>query len=233
VCNQKFPGWPPGARTANGTALCHWMQLYRYFMSQSNEFCLYNTSCCFSTGVCCCWFRYGLSPETFGYTLVLTTFLGSGRWMLLPLISALVVCIQHSVCLTLTRWRRDALPQWLINPTSTYPFICFKHAYNVWFCQSEGETHSLSDYHPTSLIQLFVPDTRFVPEFAKVKMRHSSSDVFTPLYLIIYLFRTLLLCLPVLKAKVRRTAFRCLIYPAPPYLIICRKIVTIMQNVYK
>jgi hypothetical protein len=22
-CVQKFPDWPPGARTANGTALCH------------------------------------------------------------------------------------------------------------------------------------------------------------------------------------------------------------------
>jgi hypothetical protein len=22
-CNQNFPDWPPGARTANGTALCH------------------------------------------------------------------------------------------------------------------------------------------------------------------------------------------------------------------
>jgi hypothetical protein len=22
-CIQKFPDWPPGARTANGTALCH------------------------------------------------------------------------------------------------------------------------------------------------------------------------------------------------------------------
>jgi hypothetical protein len=22
-CIQKFPNWPPGARTANGTALCH------------------------------------------------------------------------------------------------------------------------------------------------------------------------------------------------------------------
>jgi hypothetical protein len=22
-CFQKFPDWPPGARTANGTALCH------------------------------------------------------------------------------------------------------------------------------------------------------------------------------------------------------------------
>jgi hypothetical protein len=22
-CNQKFPDWKPGARTANGTALCH------------------------------------------------------------------------------------------------------------------------------------------------------------------------------------------------------------------
>jgi hypothetical protein len=22
-CTQKFPDWPPGARTANGTILCH------------------------------------------------------------------------------------------------------------------------------------------------------------------------------------------------------------------
>jgi hypothetical protein len=22
-CMQKFPDWPPGARAANGTALCH------------------------------------------------------------------------------------------------------------------------------------------------------------------------------------------------------------------
>jgi len=28
-CIQKFPDWPPGARTANGTALCHYVQLYR------------------------------------------------------------------------------------------------------------------------------------------------------------------------------------------------------------
>jgi hypothetical protein len=33
VGNQKFPDWPPGARTANGTALCHWVQLYRYFVN--------------------------------------------------------------------------------------------------------------------------------------------------------------------------------------------------------
>jgi hypothetical protein len=29
-CIQKFPDWPPGARTANGTALCQEVQLYRY-----------------------------------------------------------------------------------------------------------------------------------------------------------------------------------------------------------
>jgi hypothetical protein len=28
-CIQKFLDWPPGARTANGTALCHQVQLYR------------------------------------------------------------------------------------------------------------------------------------------------------------------------------------------------------------
>jgi hypothetical protein len=38
-CIQKFPDWLPGARTANGTALCHYVQFYRYFVSQSSEFC--------------------------------------------------------------------------------------------------------------------------------------------------------------------------------------------------
>jgi len=40
------------------------MQLYRYLVSQSSEFCRYNE--CY----CCCLFRYRLSPETFGYTRV-------------------------------------------------------------------------------------------------------------------------------------------------------------------
>jgi len=44
--------------------------LYRYFVSQSSEFCRHNPLCCFSTNVYyCCLFRYRLSPETFGYTL--------------------------------------------------------------------------------------------------------------------------------------------------------------------
>jgi len=58
-------------RTANGTALYHEVQLYRYFVSQSSEFCRPNPLCCFSTSVyCCCWFRYRLSPETFGCTFL-------------------------------------------------------------------------------------------------------------------------------------------------------------------
>jgi len=39
---QKFSDWPLGAKTANGTALCHYVQLYRYFMSQTSEFCCHN-----------------------------------------------------------------------------------------------------------------------------------------------------------------------------------------------
>jgi hypothetical protein len=71
-CIQRFPDWPPRARTVNGTALCHKMQLCRYFLSQSSEFCCHNPLCCFSTSVYCCkrTLRYRLSPETFGYTLV-------------------------------------------------------------------------------------------------------------------------------------------------------------------
>jgi hypothetical protein len=66
-----FPDWPPRARTADGTALHHYTQLYRHFMSQYSEFCRYNPLSCFSTSVyCCCLFRYRLSLETFGYTFV-------------------------------------------------------------------------------------------------------------------------------------------------------------------
>jgi hypothetical protein len=41
------------------------MYLYRYFMSQSSEFCRHNPLCCFSVSVYCycCLFRYRLSPE--------------------------------------------------------------------------------------------------------------------------------------------------------------------------
>jgi hypothetical protein len=70
-CIQKFPDWPPGARTANDTALCYYVQLYRYFVSQSSESCRHNPLCCFPTSVYrCCLFRYRQSPETFEYILV-------------------------------------------------------------------------------------------------------------------------------------------------------------------
>jgi hypothetical protein len=67
------------------------MQFYRYLVSQSSEFCRHNPLCCFSTSVyycyccccCCCLFRYRLSPETFGYTLV--------WWLDEPICSALQV----------------------------------------------------------------------------------------------------------------------------------------------
>jgi hypothetical protein len=35
---------------------CHLVQLHRYFVSQSNEFCRHNPLCCFSTNVCYCCF---------------------------------------------------------------------------------------------------------------------------------------------------------------------------------
>jgi len=47
--------------------------LYPYFVSQSSDFCRHNPLCCFSMSVYCCKriFLYRLSPETFGYILVL------------------------------------------------------------------------------------------------------------------------------------------------------------------
>jgi hypothetical protein len=32
-CIQMLPDWLPGARTANGKALCQYVQFYRYFVS--------------------------------------------------------------------------------------------------------------------------------------------------------------------------------------------------------
>jgi hypothetical protein len=72
------------------------VQLYRYFVSQSSEFCHHNPLCCFWTSVYCCLFRYRLSPETFGYTLAhsyccasstdslneLMEFLVCGQWLI-------------------------------------------------------------------------------------------------------------------------------------------------------
>jgi hypothetical protein len=71
-CIQKFLDWLPGARTANGTALCHYVKLCRSFVSQSSEFWSHNTLCCFSTSNTKCKhiFPYRLSLEAFGYTLV-------------------------------------------------------------------------------------------------------------------------------------------------------------------
>jgi len=48
------------------------VQLYRYFVNRSSEFCLHSPLCCFSTSVYCCRriFPYRLSPETSGYTLI-------------------------------------------------------------------------------------------------------------------------------------------------------------------
>jgi hypothetical protein len=40
------------------------------FVRQSSEFCRHNPLYCFSTSVYCCLFRYRLSPEIYGYTLL-------------------------------------------------------------------------------------------------------------------------------------------------------------------
>jgi hypothetical protein len=71
-CIQKFPDWLPGAKTANDTSVCNYVQFHHGFMSQSVEFCRHNPLSYFSTSVYCCKhiFRYGLSPKTFGYPLV-------------------------------------------------------------------------------------------------------------------------------------------------------------------
>jgi hypothetical protein len=69
----KVPDWPPGARTANGTALCHKVQLYIYFVSQSSvcfaAITLYVASQRVFTVVKRI-FLYRMTAETFGYSPV-------------------------------------------------------------------------------------------------------------------------------------------------------------------
>jgi hypothetical protein len=64
----KVSGLTARSENCKCTALCHYVQLYRYFVSQSSEFCRHNPLCCLSTSVYFCKpiFRYRLSPENFG-----------------------------------------------------------------------------------------------------------------------------------------------------------------------
>jgi hypothetical protein len=75
MCTKVYPkvsGLAAWSENANSTVLCHSVQLYRYFVSQSSEVCRHNPLCCFSMSntkdkhIS----RYRLSPETFGYAVV-------------------------------------------------------------------------------------------------------------------------------------------------------------------
>jgi hypothetical protein len=76
-----------------------------YFVSQSSEFCRYNSLCCFSTSVycCCCVFRYRLSPGTFGYTLV------HARFEVFMKIQFVVFCIV-APCSVVAAYQRFGAP---------------------------------------------------------------------------------------------------------------------------
>jgi hypothetical protein len=65
------------------------ISLFCESVSQSSEFSCHNLLCCFSKSVCCCLFRYRLSPEIFGYTLVF----GSGNWHIFR-----SICYHSTVC---------------------------------------------------------------------------------------------------------------------------------------
>jgi hypothetical protein len=97
-CIQKFPNRPPGDRTANGTALCHLVQLYRYSLSQCSESSHHNRLCCLSTSVYCL-FHYRLSPETFRHTLICVCKIGQ-PWRLLLSVGS---CITWGLLSPVTR----------------------------------------------------------------------------------------------------------------------------------
>jgi hypothetical protein len=95
-CTQKFRTGRL-EREANGTALCHYEQSNRYFVSQYSEFCHHNPLCCFSTSVYCCWCRYRLSPETFGYTLVPETiFHAMGRGIYVNILHPVIIDVYYT-----------------------------------------------------------------------------------------------------------------------------------------
>jgi len=67
-----YEGLSKSFRTGRLERELQMVQLYRYFVSQSTEFCRHNPLCCFSTSNTKGrhTFFYRLSPEAFGYTLV-------------------------------------------------------------------------------------------------------------------------------------------------------------------
>jgi hypothetical protein len=78
--NRTYEGVSKGFRTGRLEREQEMIQLsatrrnyLAIFLSQYSEFCRHNPLCSFSTSVYCCKriFRYRLSPETFGYTLVI------------------------------------------------------------------------------------------------------------------------------------------------------------------
>jgi hypothetical protein len=66
-CSQKFPDWPPGARTANGTAVIRRSSIVILWVSLVSFAATTLSVACQQVFIIVC---YWLSPETFGYTLV-------------------------------------------------------------------------------------------------------------------------------------------------------------------
>jgi hypothetical protein len=106
------------------------VQLYRYFVSQSSEFCRHNPLCCFSTsdtkGTCI--FSYRLSPKTFGCTLVLFV---KNRIFNLTLSSVVSVLLIGSVIKIFVSTLNNRKDHWRIKitkttfeNTSTFQFCC-------------------------------------------------------------------------------------------------------------
>jgi hypothetical protein len=72
-CSYHTRVYPEVSELAAWSENCKWYSSLPLGVSQPSEFCCHNTLCCFSTTLyCCCLFRYRLSLETFGYTLVIT-----------------------------------------------------------------------------------------------------------------------------------------------------------------
>jgi hypothetical protein len=131
-CNQKFPDWPPRARTANDTALCHSARLYHYFVSQSSESCRHNLLCCFSVSVCRCLFRYRPCPETFGYTFVYPS-----QWRC-PRIT--MNCVHHRVS---NLWyTRRSLKSWHVSEDGVQEETSF--VYSQYLCRFYKSRHKLN-----------------------------------------------------------------------------------------
>jgi len=110
-------------RTANGRDFCHQVHFYHYFVSQYSEFCRHNplkwtaTSNTKDKRI----FRYRLSPEIYGYNLVVYL-LKYRSLQLTPTCRRVIDGVYHLGCRFESRWGHGCLLSfWTLSSSLQWP----------------------------------------------------------------------------------------------------------------